>query len=91
MRKCLHAIVHGEVQGVSFRDFTRGAAKELGLTGTVRNCPNRAVEVVAEGEEFALLELLRVLHDKHPFAKVERIDEVWSEATGEFGDFHIAR
>ena len=43
----LHAIVHGQVQGVYFRDSTRQTAKRLGLTGWVRNLPDGAVEVTA--------------------------------------------
>ena len=34
---CLHAVVHGLVQGVNFRYFVMHRAVELGLTGYVRN------------------------------------------------------
>lgn len=89
MQKRLVCIVHGAVQGVSFRDFTRATAQEHGLLGFVRNLSNGTVEVVAEGEEAALHELLRELREKHPFARVERIDAGWGEPTGEFPDFRI--
>ena len=36
----LHAVIHGQVQGVSFRAFVVERANELGLTGEVRNLPN---------------------------------------------------
>jgi acylphosphatase len=39
----------GKVQGVGFRWFTRQAARELGLTGQVRNLPDGRVEVEVAG------------------------------------------
>ncbi len=45
----LYAVVYGYVQGVFFRAFVARQAKELGLTGFVRNLPGGAVEVNAEG------------------------------------------
>jgi len=41
----LTATVQGRVQGVFFRDFVNRWARELGLTGYVRNLPDGAVEV----------------------------------------------
>ena len=46
----IRAVVYGRVQGVFYRAFTSRQAKELGLTGYVRNLPNGGVEVWAEGE-----------------------------------------
>ena len=43
----VQAIVYGFVQGVFFRAFVIRRAKELGLTGYVRNLPQGTVEVVA--------------------------------------------
>lgn len=56
------AFVHGHVQGVGFRWWTRSRALELGLTGYAKNLADGRVEVVAEGGEGGvdtLLELLR--------------------------------
>lgn len=39
----------GQVQGVGFRWFTRQMARELGLTGRVRNLPDGRVEVEVTG------------------------------------------
>ena len=58
----LTAWVHGHVQGVGFRWWTRSRALELGLTGYASNQPDGRVLVVAEGSRQAceqLLELLR--------------------------------
>jgi len=58
----LTAWVHGHVQGVGFRWWTRSRALELGLTGYASNQPDGRVLVVAQGPRPAcerLLELLR--------------------------------
>jgi len=47
----IHAIITGNVQGVSFRSLTRKKAKELDISGWVQKLPNGSVEVVAEGSE----------------------------------------
>lgn len=89
MQKRLEGIIRGDVQGVSLRGFTREKAQEFGLVGSVRNLPDGTVELIAEGEEGELRELLAAIRSDHPFAKVERIEEAWGEATGEFKDFRI--
>ena len=50
--------VFGIVQGVFFRANTRDYAKKLGVKGTVRNCYYGSVEIVAEGKEEELNELI---------------------------------
>lgn len=45
----LSAYVHGNVQGVGFRWWTRSRALELGLTGFASNRPDGRVHVVAQG------------------------------------------
>jgi acylphosphatase len=41
--------VHGQVQGVFYRDSTREAAENEGVAGWARNCSDGSVEVVLEG------------------------------------------
>ena len=45
----LRAIVHGRVQGVNFRYYTRQQARQLGVTGCVRNLWDGTVEVWPKG------------------------------------------
>jgi acylphosphatase len=52
-----HYLVRGLVQGVGFRYFALRQAQALGLRGWVRNLPDGAVEVVAEGADADLTEL----------------------------------
>lgn len=89
MQKRLICIVHGRVQGVFFRDTTSRHARALALTGFVENDSHNTVRVVAEGEEDALQELLAYVQKGPPLARVERVEETWEDASGEFVDFHI--
>ncbi len=52
--EAIHAEVTGFVQGVGFRYSTRRTAAHLGLAGWVRNLPDGAVEVWAQGPAEAI-------------------------------------
>ena len=58
MKKQIHVFYAGRVQGVGFRFTVENAANELGICGWVKNSAGGGVEMVAEGEEEALKELL---------------------------------
>lgn len=59
--EAIRAEVSGYVQGVGFRYATRRVAGDLGVTGWVRNLPDGAVEVWAQGAAEAVLGLRRFL------------------------------
>ena len=77
------------MQGVFFRAFVAGWARELGLTGDVRNLPDGTVEVRAEGEKKQLEELVVCLKRGPPAARVEKVITKWSEYTGDYRGFSI--
>lgn len=85
----LSATVHGKVQGVSYRYFTMQAARQLMLTGWVRNRFNHTVELVAEGTKEELEQLLVILNEGPRSAKITQIDTEWQTGTGEFKKFEI--
>ncbi len=88
--KRLEAVVSGRVQGVGFREFVRHEASTRGIAGYVRNSDDGLdVELVAEGEDAALDELLRALHDGPRFARVARVDSKFSDAGGGFSKFSV--
>jgi len=87
--KRLEAVVHGYVQGVGFRWYTREVARRLSVRGYVRNRPDRSVEVVAEGSERALNELLSCLRVGPSAASVRRVDTNWSDDRAEFHGFEV--
>ena len=87
--KRVHLFVSGRVQGVFFRAHTRDLARRLGLNGFVRNLPDGRVEIVAEGEEEALRELISFAHHGPPLAQVTGLEVRWEDPSGEFSGFSI--
>jgi len=85
----LRAVVHGEVQGVGFRYWTRQEARGLGLTGYVRNRWNGTVEVVAEGQRASLQRLLDRLGRGPRSAWVQRVSAEWGLYTGRLRSFQV--
>jgi acylphosphatase len=79
--------VHGRVQGVGFRWWTRARARELGLTGYARNINDGRVEVVAEGPRNACATLLDLLRSGDTPGAVETVVERWSPAKGNLEGF----
>ena len=69
-RKAARAFVQGRVQGVGFRYWTVQAAREFGITGWVRNCPDYSVEIFAEGEGTALYDFFTAVQHNHPRAYI---------------------
>ena len=85
----LHAVIHGEVQGVGFRYFLLDSARPLGLQGWVRNRSDGAVELVAEGERAKLELLLRAARQGPRHARVDTVDVEWQAAAGGLARFDL--
>ena len=83
----LTAWVHGRVQGVGFRWWTRARALELGLVGSATNLPASRFEVVAEGSRVNCEKLLAALRSERAPGAVEYVAERWSEAKGGLDGF----
>lgn len=76
----LSAWVHGRVQGVGFRWWTRARALELGLTGFAANKPDGRVHVVARGSRDACERLVDLLRSGGTPGSVDNVVEDWSDA-----------
>ena len=83
----LQATVYGRVQGVFFRAFVTRWATELNVAGYVRNLPDGAVEVRAEGEKQQLEKLVDYLKEGPPAARVSQVATSWSEYSGNYSGF----
>jgi len=90
--KSLSIKIYGRVHGVFFRDFIYRHAILLRLTGFVQNVQDdKSVKIFAEGTEEQLKQLLEYARVGPPTAKVNRIEIIWSQNTGQFTDFVIKR
>ena len=85
------ATVAGRVQGVFFRVFVTDHARELGLTGWVRNLPDGSVEVLAEGARPDLEKLVELLHQGPPASQVTDVRTRWTVYAGKYTEFAITR
>jgi acylphosphatase len=74
----LSAWVHGRVQGVGFRWWTRSRALELGLTGYAKNQVDGRVLVVAQGPRQACQALLDLLNGGATPGRVDTVVVDWS-------------
>jgi acylphosphatase len=74
--------VHGQVQGVGFRWWTRSRALELGLVGHAANLSGGRVEVVAEGPRDACERLLAALRSGEAPGRVQTVVERLGDARG---------
>ena len=85
----VHLFILGRVQGVFFRENTKKKAKELKLTGWVRNLEDKRVEILAEGEKENIEDLIEWIKKGSFLAKVENIEINWQDYKKEFKDFQI--
>lgn len=85
-----HYFISGRVQGVGFRYSTYFKAREIGVSGYVRNLDDGRVEVLAEGSG-EQLRLFEAFLDQGPrFARVEYIEKKIEDCPGRScGDFRI--
>lgn len=72
-REATRLIIQGHVQGVGYRWWARGRARELGLAGWVRNRADGAVEALAIGAPDAIAAFARACETGPPHARVESV------------------
>lgn len=80
-----HLRIEGRVQGVGFRFYMQHKARELGITGWVRNRLDGTVEAVVQGTPQAV-ETMIALTRRGPRSAIVRDVRV-SESGGEYKDF----
>ena len=87
--KRIHALVHGRVQGVFFRDYTRREALRLGLNGWVRNLADGSVATECEGNARQVEQFLAWLSKGSPLSLVAGVDHREIPVIGKEAGFAI--
>jgi acylphosphatase len=88
MKKQVHVIFSGRVQGVGFRYTTEEIARQFAVKGWVKNVAGGRVELMAEAEESILNDFLEDI--KREFSGyIKDMEAQWDEARGNFEDFRI--
>lgn len=67
-------VIHGQVQGVFFRDTTRRLAEQHGVAGWARNNRDGTVEAVLEGEGEDVERLVDYCRTGPSGARVDSVD-----------------
>jgi len=78
--------VTGKVQGVFYRAWAQGQARELGISGWIRNCPDGSVEAYLGGDENSVERMIARMRRGPSNAQVEEIsvEEAPVEDSGRF-------
>jgi len=90
-RRRVRAFVSGIVQGVWYRKRTHDEATRLGLSGWVRNLPDRRVEFVVEGAPADVEQLLHWARHGPPDARVDGLEVEELPPEGVDSPFEIQR
>jgi acylphosphatase len=86
-----HIWVKGRVQGVGFRAHVEYEARQIGVTGWVRNVGYDTVEATAEGERSKVERFIEMMKQGPRMSQVDEAKVEWEEPTGEFRVFGVKR
>ena len=89
MTNQLRILVSGRVQGVFFRASTQKTAKQLVITGIVRNLPDGRVEIIASGATEALEQFISWCQQGPKFARVDHVDTTFIQTPQDYQGFEI--
>ena len=81
--------IQGQVQGVSFRHYTRQTAQRHDVTGWVKNLSDGDVAAVFEGSKENVEQVVEWCRSGPSSARVENVDVAMKEFKGEFSSFDI--
>ncbi len=88
-KKTFHIVVSGRVQGVGFRYFVREKALEYQLSGWVKNCPNRTVEIEVEGDSNQLEIFVDFLKIGNGYSRITQLSKTEILPTRNYTSFQI--
>ncbi len=83
-------LISGRVQGVGYRDWLVDKARELGVSGWVRNRMDGSLEALVAGEVAAVEEVCRLCRRGPRLAEVSSIVEDLADLPAEPGFYRVA-
>jgi len=83
--------VIGQVQGVFFRVWAQGQARELGVNGWIRNCPDGSVEAFLTGDEDCVSRMIDRMRRGPANARVDDVEVEHAEPVERSGRFEVRR
>lgn len=86
-----HIFISGFVQGVGYRQFVKRNAKDLVLTGWVKNLPDGRVEALFKGSKKQINKIIELCKKGQFLSEVEDVVVEWEEAKENYSDFVILR
>ena len=90
-RSRAHVRVKGRVQAVGFRAHVEYYARQIGVTGWVRNVGYDTVEAVAEGEREKVERFIELMKEGPRGSRVDESKLEWENPTEEFREFGVKR
>ena len=88
--KTLKIYITGTVQGIFFRKFIEERANELRIRGFVRNLDDGRVEVIIEGDEKKIEEMINICRQGSPHSTINNIEIQELKHQG-FNSFKVLR
>jgi acylphosphatase len=82
-------VISGHVQGVGYRAWMVEKARELGVSGWVRNRGDGTVEALVAGDAASVEELCRQSRRGPRMAEVSSIDEELAEPPDDLGFYQL--
>ncbi|MBN1280636.1 MAG: acylphosphatase [Candidatus Thermoplasmatota archaeon] len=91
MKRQVHVVISGHVQGVWYRASTKQQAEALGVTGWVKNTAEGNVEAVFEGDSQTVQDMVEWCKRGPPLAQVTSVQVTEKQYDGHFVGFAIKR
>lgn len=85
----VHLFISGRVQGVFFRQALKATAKKNSVYGWVKNLKDGRVEAVIEGDDLNVSYMVEWCHAGPANARVDDLDIINEEYTGEYSKFEV--
>ena len=85
----IHVYVSGQVQGVAFRYTAIRQARSLGIAGWVKNLYDGRVELLLEGDEAAVRQMVNWCHQGPRAAHVTGVEEELVPYSGQYFSFDV--